>query len=56
MFRIMRGLGMGCATGFVLCISSVYIEKSLAYLRLIGFGALASAFVGYVFNAARDFQ
>jgi hypothetical protein len=47
MFRIMRGLGMGCATGFVLCISFVYIEKSLAYLPL-GYGALASVFVGYV--------
>lgn len=38
-FAFMRGLGMGCATGFVLCISSVYIEKSLAYLRFIGYDA-----------------
>ena len=56
MFRIMRGLGLGCATGFVLCISSLYIEKSLACLRLIDHGALqVSSSVTY-FNDARDFQ
>lgn len=56
MFRIMRGLGMGCATGFVLCISSVYIEKSLACLRLIGYGALQVSLSVTYFNDARDFQ
>lgn len=54
-FAFMRGLGMGCATGFVLCISSVYIEKSLAYLRFIGYDACKCLSVTYS-NAASDFQ
>lgn len=34
-FRIMRGLGMRRATGLVLCISSVYIKKSLHICDLL---------------------
>lgn len=52
----MRGLGMGCAIGFVLCISSVYIEKSLAYLRSIGPDTFVSVLSVTYINAASDFN